>query len=385
MKFSIVIPVFNVEDYIEECLNSIINNFDQNEFEIVCIDDASTDRSVEIIKYYQNNYPNINLYQNITNKGVAFSRNIGIKVAKGEFIWFVDSDDQISANALSILSEEINRENPDVICFNADIFGPSIRASFISEKYKSCLRGLNSGRKSVSPFFLITNLWICCIRKEFLNKNDIRFPEDLIVFEDWVFLWKLASCSPSVTYLDMTLYNYRVVVKNSLTKSYREGKEDISIFDVWYRLKNELILSGKYSCFEQFCLIRANDIFYHFFHHRQYSYLSYKRYCLRYSQFLKEIHNDLFRYIINDYPKEERKLLRVIRENPGKIVRIFITRKSRLNKSVIKLIEHFKLFSIPFINIFNWFKQITLISFYLVRIMFLFILNFRKIIDSFFL
>lgn len=385
MRFSIVIPIYNVEEYIAECLNSILCSFDNNKFEIICVDDASKDGSVQIIKNYQSKYSNIHLYENEINKGASYSRNKGIEMAKGEYIWFVDSDDIISSDALTILDNEINMKLTDVICFNANIFGPSFSGSFISEKYKSTLEGLNHERKNIGPFFLVTNLWVCCIKREFIERNNIRFPDNLTIFEDWVFLWKLTSCLPNIKYINATLYHYRVVVKNSLTKSYRENKEEISIFDVWNEMKEYLLKKEIFFRYEQFCLIRANDIFFHFLNHRRHSFSSYKKYCINYSRFLKGIHSDLFRYIINDYSKEDRKVFRTIRENPKKMFRLYIWRKSRVDSSFIKLKEHIKLFLIPIMKFIKWGRNVIFIFYYLVKILGSFLINIHLIIRSLYL
>lgn len=381
MKFSIIIPVFNVEDYIGYCLDSIINNMFEDNIEIICIDDASSDKSLEIIESYQKKYLNIHLYKNSSNKGVAFCRNKGIEMATGEYIWFVDSDDEISPNAFAILNQEIDNVKADVICFNADVFGPDFRAPFSSENYRNSLRCLNHERKNISSFFLITNLWLCCINNNFIKKNNLKFKDNLTVFEDWVFLWYLACFAPSVSYLDLTLYNYRVVVKNSLTKSYREGKETISIFDVWYDVKEKLKLNGCLHSNEQYCLIRANDIFYHFLNHKKYSVNSYRQYCSKYSCFLSEIHNDLFRYIINGYSSQDRKQMRLIRNKPGKAFRAFIYKKCGISK--IK--QYIKPLILPLDYVFNWLKKGVFFSYQSSVFIFKLILNIHWVIFSFFL
>lgn len=94
---SIIIPVYNVEPYINKCLDSLIHCIDSNQAEIICIDDGSTDQSGKICDVYQEKYTNIKVIHQ-KNQGVAAARNTGLSHAKGEYIAWVDSDDYVSFN-----------------------------------------------------------------------------------------------------------------------------------------------------------------------------------------------------------------------------------------------------------------------------------------------
>jgi len=112
--FSIIIPVYNVEQYLRECLDSV---FAQSftDFEVICVNDGSTDDSKVILEEYKAKYPSIIIIHQ-ANKGLSAARNAGIKVAKGEYILFLDSDDWIEPDALKILVKKQRGE--DLICFN---------------------------------------------------------------------------------------------------------------------------------------------------------------------------------------------------------------------------------------------------------------------------
>lgn len=116
--FSIIIPVYNVEKYLRQCLDSV---FSQNfiSFEVICVNDGSTDGSLAILEEYRIKHNSL-IILNLTNGGTAWARNHGLKQAKGDYIWFVDSDDWINTESLKILSSYIYDE-PDILCFNGKL------------------------------------------------------------------------------------------------------------------------------------------------------------------------------------------------------------------------------------------------------------------------
>lgn len=109
LKISVIVPVYNMEQYIEKCLKSIINQTYKN-IELIIINDGSTDNSEEIIIKYKNKFPNIIRPYKQENKGLAAARNFGIKKAKGEYICFLDSDDYIDVNLFSKLEKYMNEK-----------------------------------------------------------------------------------------------------------------------------------------------------------------------------------------------------------------------------------------------------------------------------------
>lgn len=118
IKLSIIIPVFNVEKYIERCITSCINqNLPENEYEIIVVNDGSPDNSPQIAENIAKNYKNIIIIHRI-NGGLSAARNTGLKVAKGEYVWFVDSDDWIETNCLKQLTDTLLRENLDALVIN---------------------------------------------------------------------------------------------------------------------------------------------------------------------------------------------------------------------------------------------------------------------------
>ena len=118
MLISVIIPVYNVEKYLSQCLDSVINQTYKN-LEIICVDDSSTDNSLEILKEYAQKDTRIKIIKNEKNLGLGLTRNEGVKVAKGEYIHFLDSDDWMNLNAYEKLFDTVKKINfPDVITFS---------------------------------------------------------------------------------------------------------------------------------------------------------------------------------------------------------------------------------------------------------------------------
>ena len=109
ISVSVIIPVYNVEKYIEDCLNSVINQ-DLESIEIICVNDGSTDNSQEILEKYLNKVKNMKMI-NQENKGLPDARNTGLKYATGKFVYFLDSDDMLKKNSLKDMYEFANCNN----------------------------------------------------------------------------------------------------------------------------------------------------------------------------------------------------------------------------------------------------------------------------------
>jgi glycosyltransferase involved in cell wall biosynthesis len=119
MDLSVVIPVYNVEGYLSRCLDSIFNQNFKGNFEVIAVDDGSTDNSLEILKKYQEKYPNLTVVEQGTNKSLAVARSTGMKHATGDYVLHIDSDDWIKSEMFSnLLKKAAEYKNPDVIVFD---------------------------------------------------------------------------------------------------------------------------------------------------------------------------------------------------------------------------------------------------------------------------
>lgn len=117
-KISIIIPIYNVEKYLRECLDSCTNQT-LKDIEIICVDDASPDNSIKILEEYQVKDSRIKIFRHKKNKNLGAARNTGLEHATGEYIWFVDSDDYIDTKACQILYDAIKEFDVDMLCFSA--------------------------------------------------------------------------------------------------------------------------------------------------------------------------------------------------------------------------------------------------------------------------
>ena len=180
MKYSVIIPVYNVEKYINRCVKSILSQR-YNDLEIILIDNGSTDRSGSICDIYANEYANISVYH-IENHGVGSARNFGLSKARGEFIYFVDSDDYLVGNLFAEFEDKLV---PDL-----DLLVFSYYNSFEQElternRTKKCLpySGLydkNDFIKIFTDLFLsdmLYTVWNKIYRREFLLENNLSFEQ----------------------------------------------------------------------------------------------------------------------------------------------------------------------------------------------------------------
>lgn len=118
---SVIIPVHNVEKYLYVCLNSILQQSYQN-FEIICIDDSSTDSSLDILEYFAGEDSRIKILKNESNCGIGFSRNKGLNMAQGEYIIFLEGDDWLRLNTFEILIKNARKNNLDLLMFNCNAY-----------------------------------------------------------------------------------------------------------------------------------------------------------------------------------------------------------------------------------------------------------------------
>ena len=212
VKLSIIIPAYNVENYLPDCLNSCLNqDISSNNYEIIIINDGSKDRTLKIAEDYKNKYNNIDVYSQ-ENSGLSIARNVGFKYAKGEYIWFVDSDDTIEINCLAKVLTEIG--NKDILAFGC----VDISENVICNKYQYKFNdAVESGRDFVllrkgdflhgAPFYVF--------RREFLSDNSLAFYPN-IFHEDSEFTPRALCLSQSLA-VSNSCYYRRLIRKNSIT------------------------------------------------------------------------------------------------------------------------------------------------------------------------
>ena len=206
IDISIIVPVYNTEKYLEKCINSLCNqNIKNKKFEIILINDGSTDNSEKIIKKYQKQYPKIIKYISKENGGVSSARNIGLNIAKGKYILFIDSDDFVEENLLSVFYEE----NKDY-----DLFVYGYNELYENKSIKNNLKKseLMASKKSLFHFFENKSVrgytWNKILKREIITKNNLKFDENVSYVEDLPFIIKYLTKTQYVYFCNKTLYNY---------------------------------------------------------------------------------------------------------------------------------------------------------------------------------
>ena len=212
-KVSIIIPVHNTEQYLGQCLDSIINQTFQD-IEVIVVNDASTDKSVLIIKEYQQKDSRIILV-NITNSiGVSEARNIGIKKAKGIYITFVDSDDWLRKDYVEFLFNNIEKFKYDAVAGCYSIYNDK------TSQYKIRKHSFLTTKSKNNKFLILLpsincSPWCKIYNREFLLKNNLFFR--LVPREENLFLYELVIHKARIIFFNEPIYFYRINRKNSIT------------------------------------------------------------------------------------------------------------------------------------------------------------------------
>ncbi|MDQ1095120.1 MULTISPECIES: glycosyltransferase [Chryseobacterium] len=222
MLLSYIIPVYNSAAFLEDCLNSIVEqNLDSKEFEIIVVNDGSTDNSDEVLQTWKSRNGDIQLaYFYQKNKGQGAARNLAIKESRGEFLWFIDSDDFIEKNIVKVILDEIRKDDLDAIWFDhrlVDENGVVLPKPSIDIK-KNNSSDIYSGEVFFKEVFNTSCMpWAFIFKRKILIDNNLDFHEG-IYFEDIVFTPKLIYFSKRIKFFNVLAYNY-VIHNNSTMRS----------------------------------------------------------------------------------------------------------------------------------------------------------------------
>ena len=238
MRFSIVIPVYNVADFVQKCIDSVLA-CDCADCEILLVDDGSTDgKSGAICDENAARHPDLIRVIHQENKGLGGARNTGLAVARGEYLFFVDSDDTIAPQSLTLLSREIDRTHADIYSFPMD-----------QDDGAGTLRRIETSRHYDGPFTLkehpeflrsLTAAWARIWRREFFLASGILYPTK-VWYEDIRTSQKLFALADSVVTLEEPLYRYLVrpgsIMRNGNVERNREILDAFQDLLGWYREK----------------------------------------------------------------------------------------------------------------------------------------------------
>ena len=271
MKLSVIVPVYNVEKYLEECINSIFIQEIEG-IEIIIINDGSTDNSLKILKKIKKDNKSENIVLiNQKNMGLSYARNEGLKVSKGKYIYFLDSDDFLFKGALKKLLEVGIKENSDITIgeYTEYYSEEEKNDKKISKELK--LTGREYLIEKIKEKKLITMVWNKIYKKELIIEKKLTFFEG-IYYEDDEFNFRSMYLASKVVEKKIMLYNYRQrkgsIMNNSMEKnkikyiesSYKIGNS-ISNFLLNKNEKNIYLRKAAMSYyFRVFSLINAKDL-----------------------------------------------------------------------------------------------------------------------------
>lgn len=235
IKISIIIPCYNTEKYVAEALESVLNqNFP--DMEVICMNDGSTDRTLEILKEYQDNYSFISVYSD-ENHGQGYQRNAGIRLARGTYIYFMDSDDKLREGCLLRLYEYAQEHALDVLYFEGDSFYeteeleeqfPQYQTLYHRKKdYSEVSSGELLLQKTEPSDCFIASPCLQFTRLEHLRRNEILFPV-ISALEDNVYTLTSMLAAERVSCIPDSLYLRRV--RRESTMTVKAGQERLKAY-----------------------------------------------------------------------------------------------------------------------------------------------------------
>ena len=274
-KVSVIIPVYNVEKYLPACLDSVLGQ-SLDELECICIDDASPDRCGEILDEYAARDERVRVLHLPENHMQGYGRNRGLEMAQGKYVYFLDSDDMISSNAMEELFQLAERDDLEGIYFDSQVLLDSEDLAHFAESYIGVRQGeypdqVMTGR-ALMELFMENNEWMVYVqrqfwRRDYLLKNGIFFPEG-IIHEDEFFSFQAAMLAQRVSYTRKEYFFRRYRSDSVMTRVPKtiDFVSDFKTFCQMVEFSNERKLSGKgvdqsiHSIFV--CTVNRLDLFY---------------------------------------------------------------------------------------------------------------------------
>lgn len=230
-KFSIIIPVYNVEKYLRKCLNSVFSQNYKN-YEVIVVNDGTKDNSMDIVK----DYPVKVINQK--NQGLSVARNNGVEKATGEYILFLDSDDYIEEGLLKEINKSLNN-NPDIVRFQIkEVFEDGKEIDYNEKPFTN--KNGKDAFSLIAKYHFVENSWCYAIRREYYLKNKFKFKENTF-HEDFGLLPLVIIKAKKVNSIDYIGYNYlqrqgSIMNNGEYTKT---QKKVADMYDHYYFLLNE--------------------------------------------------------------------------------------------------------------------------------------------------
>jgi len=260
MDISVIIPIYNVEKYLRRCLDSVLHQVDVTQ-EIILVDDGATDTSGKICDEYAEKYPEVKCLH-ISNSGPATAKNIGYGHATGNYIAFIDSDDEIKPNMFSTMLKSGNKHNADIVCCN--YIQVNEDGSFSHTKHTGKEYVLNQDEAIKAILIkdkIYSQCWTKIYKRATMDANHIMNTEGLKTDEDFIYNIQAFACSKIVCVVDKPLYIYTHRT-TSLSKDYFNAHIEQYIDNRILRLKLvEKIIKEQFPHLQEYCTYHC--IFYY--------------------------------------------------------------------------------------------------------------------------
>lgn len=244
MKLSIIIPVYNVEQYIGRCLQGCLQqpNVTAEDYELVIINDGTKDNSMAIVEEMIHHYTNVTLI-NQHNQGLSMARNAGLKAAKGDYIWFVDSDDWIEEGCLHEIIERLGQTEVDILQLQyKNVYSDDTSC----DEHYATIEGVVSGRDLLVTNSYFTAVQFMIYRREFLLHHQLAFYPN-IYHEDNEFKPRAVYLAERCASYDKVAYNYFKGNSNSITAQLKlkNGTDLFIVMNSLYRFVEENHITGR--------------------------------------------------------------------------------------------------------------------------------------------
>lgn len=239
MQLSIIIPVYNGEQYLGKCLDTIFSQRKELEFEVLIVDDASTDETWRLMKEYKRKYPReIKIFRHEKNMGVSAARNAGLDVACGAWIAFVDADDLLAEDFFHHID---GKSNFDLVLFDMLSFQDEKEITFQKEKETAVSYGIQERDMLIKAVLTggtlikghtvnLASPWARIYQRQFIERHNLRFLKEVKIGEDMLFNVRAFACQESVQYVPEVLYYYRQHPKSAMCGYYENFIEEDKIF-----------------------------------------------------------------------------------------------------------------------------------------------------------
>lgn len=259
-KFSIIVPVYNVENYIDECLSSIFNQ-SYKDFEVIVVDDGTEDNSMNIVKKYDV------IVVKEKNSGLSTARNNGVKKAKGDYLLFVDSDDYLEKDLLKKINDNLS-DNPEVLRFQIKEVDEDKKINYNEEGFNTT-NGVDAFNK-ISKYHYIENAWAYAINRKYYLDNNYKF-KDSSYHEDFGLLPLVIIKADTVKSISYIGYNYRqrnnsIMNNNDYDKTKKKVEDFLNHYNYLIKEINKLDIDSSIfksyisnSLIIKICELKGND------------------------------------------------------------------------------------------------------------------------------